>query len=281
VGLVLGGLLSEAVGDAGTFAIAGGAVVVSLVGAWARVPDLRAPIGKRAPFVETMRAMRDRRLLAVGSLNFALSFAVGGMILTTLALLVHSRHLSLLGRNEQGTAGLLMGWLTIIDSGATPFAGRIGDRWHAHARVATVAVALLVPGLLLVGLSEHLGGIAVGLALLGIGAAGLGPSLLVLMGALVPRERRGTGAGMLQLCGDVGGMAGPLVGTALFAGSTAVPYVGTAVLLACFVPVAAWLARMEMRALTDTRRWCRSRSGTRRRSSAPGGPHRSTRRCTR
>lgn len=250
VGLVLGGLLSEAVGDAGTFAIAGGAVVVSLVGAWARVPDLRAPIGKRAPFVETMRAMRDRRLLAVGSLNFALSFAVGGMILTTLALLVHSRHLSLLGRNEQGTAGLLMGWLTIIDSGATPFAGRIGDRWHAHARVATVAVALLVPGLLLVGLSEHLGGIAVGLALLGIGAAGLGPSLLVLMGALVPRERRGTGAGMLQLCGDVGGMAGPLVGTALFAGSTAVPYVGTAVLLACFVPVAAWLARMEMRALT-------------------------------
>jgi MFS family permease len=197
-----------------------------------------------------MRAMRDRRLLAVGSLNFALSFAVGGMILTTLALLVHSRHLSLLGRNEQGTAGLLMGWLTIIDSGATPFAGRIGDRWHAHARVATVAVALLVPGLLLVGLSEHLGGIAVGLALLGIGAAGLGPSLLVLMGALVPRERRGTGAGMLQLCGDVGGMAGPLVGTALFAGSTAVPYVGTAVLLACFVPVAAWLARMEMRALT-------------------------------
>jgi MFS family permease len=116
--------------------------------------------------------------------------------------------------------------------------------------VATVAVALLVPGLLLVGLSEHLGGIAVGLALLGIGAAGLGPSLLVLMGALVPRERRGTGAGMLQLCGDVGGMAGPLVGTALFAGSTAVPYVGTAVLLACFVPVAAWLARMEMRALT-------------------------------
>jgi MFS family permease len=248
VGLVLGGLLSEAVGDAGTFAIAGGAVVVSLVGAWARVPDLRAPIGKRAPFLETLRAMRDRRLLAVGSLNFALSFAVGGMILTTLALLVHGRHLSLLGRNEQGTAGLLMGWLTIIDSGATPFAGRIGDRWHAHARVATVAVALLVPGLLLVGLSQHLGGIAAGLALLGIGAAGLGPSLLVLMGAIVPRERRGTGAGMLQLCGDVGGMAGPLVGTALFAGSTAVPYVGTAALLACFVPVAAWLARMEMRA---------------------------------
>jgi MFS family permease len=192
--------------------------------------------------------MRDRRLLAVGALNFALNFAVGGMVLTTLALLVHGRHVSVLGRNEQGTAGLLMGWMTILDAATTPLAGRLGDRWHAHARVATLGVALLVPGLLLLGLSDHLGGIAAGLALLGVGAAGLGPSLLVLMGALVPRERRGTGAGMLQLCGDVGGMAGPLVGTVLFAGSTAVPYVGTAVLLACFVPVAAWLARVETRA---------------------------------
>jgi MFS family permease len=192
--------------------------------------------------------MRDRRLLAVGALNLALNFAVGGMVLTTLALLVHGRHVSVLGRNEQGTAGLLMGWMTILDAATTPLAGRLGDRWHAHARVATLGVALLVPGLLLLGLSDHLGGIAAGLALLGVGAAGLGPSLLVLMGALVPRERRGTGAGMLQLCGDVGGMAGPLVGTVLFAGSTAVPYVGTAVLLACFVPVAAWLARVETRA---------------------------------
>jgi len=138
--------------------------------------------------------------------------------------------------------------MTVIDASATPFAGRLGDRWHAHARVATVGVALLVPGLLLVGVSDHVAGLATGLALLGLGAAGLGPSLLVLMGALVPRERRGTGAGLLQLCGDVGGMAGPLVGTALFVGSTAVPYLGTAALLACFVPVAAWLARVETRA---------------------------------
>jgi MFS family permease len=111
-----------------------------------------------------------------------------------------------------------------------------------------VGVALLVPGLLLVGLSDHVAGLVAGLALLGIGAAGLGPSLLVLMGAIVPQDRRGTGAGLLQLCGDVGGMGGPLVGTALFAGSTAVPYLGTAALLACFVPVAAWLARVETRA---------------------------------
>jgi MFS family permease len=247
VGLLVGGLLSDAVGDAATFAIASGAVVVALIGAWASVPDLRSPVGRRPPLGETLRAMRDRRLLAVGVLNFALNLAVGGMVLTTLALLVHDRHVSLFGRNEQGTAGLLMGWMVILDAASTPLAGRIGDRWHAHARVATAAIALLVPGLVLVGLSSGVGGIAAGLALLGVGAAGLGPSLLVVMGSIVPRERRGTGAGLLQLCGDVGGMLGPLVGTALFARNTAVPYLGTAALLACFVPVGAWLARIETR----------------------------------
>jgi MFS family permease len=142
-----------------------------------------------------------------------------------------------------------MGLMTILDAAATPIAGRLGDRWHAHARVATVALVTLVPGLLLVGLSGGAGGIACGLALIGIGAAGLGPSLLVLMGAIVPRERQGTGAGLLQLCGDVGGMLGPLVGTALFAGDVSIPYIGTAVLVGCFVPAASWLARIERRAV--------------------------------
>jgi MFS family permease len=249
IGLVVGGLLSDAVGDAATFEIASCAVVVALVGAWAKVPDLRAPVASRS-LVDAVRAMRDRRLLAVGSLNFALSFAAGGMVLTTLALLVHSRHVVLLGRNEQGTAGMLMGLMTIVDAAATPFAGRIGDRWHAHARVAAVSLALLVPGLVLVGLSSGVKGLAAGLALIGLGAAGLGPSLLVLMGAIVPRERRGTGAGLLQLCGDVGGMLGPLVGTALFARNIAIPYLGTAALVACIVPVAIWLVQLERRATT-------------------------------
>jgi MFS family permease len=171
------------------------------------------------------------------------------MVLTTLALLVHARHLSLWGRNEQATGGLLMGWMTIVDAATTPLAGRLGDRWNAHARVATAGVALLVPGLIVVGLSPGALGIGAGLALIGAGAAALGPSLLVLMSAIVTKERRGTGAGLLQLCGDVGGMLGPLVGTALFAGSTAVPYLGTAALLACFVPIGVWLAKGEVRRL--------------------------------
>lgn len=245
VGLTVGGLLSDRVGDAATFEIAGGAVVVALAVAWFTVPDLRVAVARRAPFLETLRAMSDRRLLAIGGLNFVLSFSASGMVLTTLALLVHTRHVLVFARNEQGTAGLLMGLMTVLDAAATPLAGRFGDRFRAHARVATGALVALVPGLVLVGISAGAWGIAGGLALIGIATAGLGPSLLVLMGEIVPRDRRGTGAGLLQFCGDVGGMLGPLVGTALFTGSVAIPYLGTAALVACFVPVAAWLARIE------------------------------------
>jgi len=253
VGLTAGGLLSDRVGDVATFEIAGGAAVVALAAAWTSLPDLRARIARRPSLGETFRALSvtgDRRLLAIGGLNFALSFAAGGMVLTTLALLVRSRHVSVFGRNEQGTAGLLMGLMTVVDATATPLAGRLGDRARAQARVATAALITLVPGLLAVGLSSGAAGIAAGLALIGLGTAGLGPSLLVIMGEIVPPERRGTGAGLLQFCGDLGGMLGPLIGTALFAGDVAIPYVGTAAFVACFIPVARWLAQLERRAVS-------------------------------
>ncbi|HXX67600.1 MAG TPA: MFS transporter [Polyangiaceae bacterium] len=245
VGLSVGGLLSDALGNTATFAIAAAAVLLAFGVAFARVPDLRVPLRRQPRLVETLRAMRDRRLLAVGVLNMVLNFAAGGMILTTLALLVHDRHISAFSRNEQGTAGLLMGVMIVVDAAVTPVAGRVGDRFHAHASVATVAMALLAAGLAVIGLSHRTGGVVAGLVLVGLGTAGLGPSLLVLMGRVVPRERTGTGAGLLQFCGDLGGVFGPLVGTTLISGSTELPYLGTAALVAAFAPLALWLARGE------------------------------------
>ena len=224
LGLSAGGVLSDAVGDTATFSIAAGAVLVALAAAFAWVPDLRLPLRQQTSFVETLRAMRDRRLLAVGLLNLVVNFAAAGMILTTLALLVHARHFSVLGRDEQGTAGLLMGVMIVVDATTAPLAGRLGDRLSARTRrVATFGMVLLAAGLAVIGLAHRAAGVATGLALVGLGTAGLSPSLLVLMGRIVPSERRGTGAGMLQLCGDVGGVLGPLVGTALLSGNTAVP----------------------------------------------------------
>jgi MFS family permease len=170
------------------------------------------------------------------------------MVLTTTALLVQERHLTILGRSGEATAGLLMGAMTIADALLTPFAGRAGDRYRAHGKVAAISILLLIPGLLWVGFSQGFGGIALGMAVIGAASAGLGPSLLVLMGRLVSAERRGTATGLLQLVGDLGATLGPLVGTALFAGSTAVPYLVTAGLVLCSLPLARLLVRAEVRA---------------------------------
>ncbi len=96
-----------------------------------------------------------------------------------------------------------------------------------------------------VGLASDTLGTGAGITIVGLGSAGLGPSVLVLMGAIVPAERRGTGAGVLQLCADGGGMLGPLFGTALFAGATTTAYLVAGGIVAAFIPAALWLTRIE------------------------------------
>lgn len=244
IGLVCGGLLSDAIGPIGTFFVAAASVVVALAGAFFTVPDLRGEVPVRASLRESVAALRDRRLFAVGALNFALQFAAGGMILTTLAFVVADRHVSIFGRDQQGTSGLLMGWMTIVDAAATPIAGRIGDRRRAHGWVAAISLVLVIAGLLVIAPRFGATGLVAGLAIVGLGSAGLGPSLLVVMGSIVPRERSGAAVGVMQLCGDVGGMLGPLVGTAILSGGAA--YVAAAVLLSLMLPLAIDLARLPL-----------------------------------
>jgi predicted MFS family arabinose efflux permease len=248
IGFVAGGILSDAFGDTMTFAIAGGASIAALLGAAVSVPDLRVGVARARTVATTLRSLRDRRLLAVGSLSFAVSFAAGGMILTTLPLVIDVRHLSLFGRSARGTSGLLMGMLSVVDVSFTRFFGRLGDKFAAHARVAVVSIGLVAIGLAILAVEPTMFGMVTGLALVAVGVAGLGPSALVLVSLVVPPEDRGAGVGVTQLCSDFGGMLGPLVGTALFAGDESRPYLFTAILVACFIPVALTLVPLEKRA---------------------------------
>jgi len=251
IGLAVGGILADVIGETATFAVAGAAVIAALIGATFTVPDLGARVALRS-FRDTLAALRDRRMLAIGSLNFVIGFTAGGMLLSTLTLLVSAHHVVLFGRDVQGTSGLLMGWMTILDALATPFAGRWGDQRRAHAQVGAAAMLILVAGLVTIAFAHALPPLVTGLALVGFGTAGLGPSLLVLLGELVPIDRRGTGVGFMQLAGDAGGTLGPLIGTALFAGSSTLPYLATAAFVSLFIPVALWLARLERRATVGT-----------------------------
>jgi MFS family permease len=254
LGLVGGGLLADAWSDAGAFVVAALAIVLALGCAIAWVPDVRAaPVSatrSTSQWMAIAEGLRDRRLLALGALNFATAFSASGMVLTTLTLIVAERRLVLFGRGERGVASLLMGVMTLAEGLSMPLLGRIGDRYDAHARLAAAGLTVLAVGLAAVGLTTSTAGLVAGLVTIGVGGGALGPSVLAILARVVTPERRGAGVGFLSFAGDIGGTAGPLLGTALFASSARLPYLIAAALLASFVPIAVGLARRTERAPT-------------------------------
>ncbi len=249
IGLVAGGLLSEAWGEAHTFEMATVALVVATLLALWIVPDVRVAVRKAMTMFAAARGLADRRLAALGGLNFASTFAASGMVLTTLVFLLRARGLTVLHMTERGTSSAFMGLLVITESLSMPVFGRVGDRTRSHATIGAAGLALLVPSLIVIALSHTTLSLAVGVALLGIGTGALGPSVLALVADIVAPERTGIAVGVLQLCGDVGGAAGPLIGTALFAGSVELPYFVSAGVVLALLPAAIWLARDRRAAL--------------------------------
>lgn len=243
IGLVAGGFLSEAIGDALTFLVAGAALVVATIGAYVLVPDLRVPIGGRPGLRGMFEGVLDRRLGALGALNFAATFAAGGVVLTTMVLLVHARGIAFPGLAERATAGVCMGSFVVVDALTMPFLGRLGDRGH-HAKLVAFGIGMVPIGLVVIGLAHATATIALGLFVLGVGSGALGTSVLALVSEVAAPERRGAALGALQVCGDIGGAAGPMIGTALFASDVGLPYFVSAAIVAAFFPVALWLARI-------------------------------------
>ncbi|MEO6954343.1 MAG: MFS transporter [Polyangia bacterium] len=242
-GLVLGGLISDRYGDTRTFEIAAALMFASTVASYFSIPDLRVARRATVPLKLAIRALADRRLAVLGVLNFAGSFCATGMVLTTTALLVSARHLSLFGRGAQGTAGAAMGIMTLVDAAAMLIAGRIGDRRRAYAHVALFGIVLFVPALLVIAWSSSVDALVLGLVLVGIASGALGPSLLALVADVTTADNRALGISGLQVAGDIGGSLGPLVGTALFANNVSLPYVLCAFCALAVVPAAAWLTK--------------------------------------
>jgi MFS family permease len=252
VGLAAGGLLAGTLGDAATFEVALLAVALGALVAWLRLPDLRAPVSS-SDQVGAWRMLLDRRLLAVGALNFAMFFSAQGVVLTTIVLVVHHRGLHVAGLGDQGTAGLAMGWMVLIGAITMAPAGRLGDRFRAHAQIAAVGIVFMVPGLWVIAHEGSLLTLAVGIGLIGVGMGALGPSTLALVADVVEPDRRGRAVGALQLCGDAGGTLGPILGSILMAHGTGVPYLVAGAVILCVLPVALWLAGIERRVTSGLR----------------------------
>ena len=248
VGLVLGGLLAARFGNRVTFEAAMLSMVVATIAAWTLVPDLRAAHPSRAGLRDTLRVMSDRRVLAVGALNFGVFFSAQGTVLTTLVLFIRARRLALAHLGDQTTGSLSMGALVLVGGAATLLAGRLGDKHRAHARLGIGGLLVLVGGLLAMAAAWSPAALFVAVSIVGVGTGIANPCVVALLGLFVPSEQRGSAVGAAQLLGDVGGALGPITGAALLAHSTAAPFVVSAVVVAAVFPAGFWLVRAERRA---------------------------------
>jgi MFS family permease len=243
-GLLAGGVLSSRFGDAGAFEASLAALVLATIVASIFLPkqlvDAVAVKG-RVSVREALRAVIDRRVGALGVLNFAAAFSALGVVLTTLILVIDSRGVTFGSLDSKQSGSLLMGWLVVVTGVGTLAASRLIRRDRTQAWIAAIGTALLSVSMWLLGSAVGLMPLLFSLTLLGVGAGALSSALLALLGAFVGIEQRGAGVGWLQLCGDIGGMLGPIVGSKLLGYSPGWAYNTTACVLLICLPVAAWL----------------------------------------
>ncbi|MCL8207842.1 MAG: MFS transporter [Actinomycetia bacterium] len=249
-GMVLGGLAAQWLGEADAFLVGAAASLVAALVALVRLPDHRATrAGHARRFRDLFASLQDRRVDALALLNFTGFFAVQGLLLATLELVIQARRVHWAHLAPSALAGLLMAALLAAGAVAMGFAARLSDRVPSRAGVSTAGLVLLVPGFALLAGSDRMPLLVASLVLIGLGMGILNGPLLALLGDVVP-TRRGEAVGCVQLFGDMGGTLGPVVGTtAVAAFGARDPYWATAVLSLAAVPLGVWLVATERRTL--------------------------------
>jgi MFS family permease len=215
-GLVLGGLVSDRYAPGTAFLAAAAitflGVLVALVIA-PRGPDRVAERQERTGEAPTIRGLlRMRPLWALWLLNFFVFFSVQGVILASLVLVLHARHLNVHVWGAEGTSGVLMAMMIGASALVAWFIGKGIDRRPARAVYLLAGVLLLILGFVLLAAAHSTALAAAALTLVGMGLGGINVPLLVIMGDWVAPSAYGRAVGVYQFMGDVGGSLGPIAG---------------------------------------------------------------------
>ncbi len=257
-GLVLGGLVADQVSNNAAFLTATALSVVAAIAAVFLLPDQAGEPADRAARADsaTPRSQAWRELMAMPTLriifaaNALLFFAVSGVLLATVAVLVDTRALYVFGMKAQGSAGLLMAVLMAARAATALACGRYLDRSASRTKLLLPSMTLVAVGLVGLGLGQAGTATTAALALLviGAGAGGLTIPMITLLGDIAPRHLHGRALSIYQWSSDLGGALGPAAGLELghllgYGGTYAV--VGLAV-LGMALPL-RWLARDERR----------------------------------
>ena len=255
-GLVLGGLVADQVSNNAAFLTATGLSVVAAIAAVFLLPDQAGEPADHAARADsaTPRSQAWRELLAMPTLriifaaNALLFFAVSGVLLATVAVLVDTRELYVFGMQAQGSAGLLMAVLMAARAATALACGRYLDRSASRTKLLLPSMTLVAVGLVGLGQAGTATTAALALLVIGAGAGGLTIPMITLLGDIAPRHLHGRALSIYQWSSDLGGALGPAAGLELghllgYGGTYAV--VGLAV-LGMALPL-RWLARDERR----------------------------------
>ena len=249
-GMVFGGIVAGWLGNGAAFIIGAGAALVAGLAAFWLVPDLRGGGRPSIRWLDILQGLRDRRVLMVVLVNFASFAAVQGLLLSTLVYVIRARQLTVAGFSTETMSGLALALLLSAGALSVLWAGRWADRAKARASIAVEGLAIMIPGYVMLALTHQLVGLVLGLLLVGGGMGMVNVPLLALVGDFVPRERRGSAVGVLQLFGDVGGTLGPLLGTPLVLGFGArISYLGMTAVIAGGLGLALFLWKAERQAV--------------------------------
>jgi len=216
----VGGLLTDLVGYATTMWIGAGLTALGGLVALFLLPETRRPHAEGKPSQPEVepRTPLARGLWVVASLYGVNRFAIAGVLISTMGLLVRDRLSSIgLPLGVATLTGLLLAGRTVLSIASAPLAGiasdRLGNRWPVLGGTllaGAVSMALLAwpaPAAILAG-------IALGSASTG----GLQALSSALTGDLVGLEQRGRAIGLVQTVGDLGSALGPLTAYALLEG---------------------------------------------------------------
>lgn len=256
-GLVIGGLVADGISPNAAFLTATGLSLTGAIAALFVLPD-EAERRPRAASGAARRAQGRaewRELLAIPTLriiwgaNALLFFAVSGVLLATIAVLVEKRQLYLFGFGAEGSAGLFMAVLMTARASASLAAGRYLDRSRSRTRLLLPAMLLVAAGFAALGQAGRIGTASVALVVIGIGAGGLTIPMLTLLGDVSPRHLHGRALSVYQWSSDLGGALGPAAGLELgrvlgYGGG----YAGVGLLMLAMVVPLRWLVARERQA---------------------------------
>ena len=184
--------------------------------------------------------------------NFIVFFAIQGVILAALVLILQDRHLTLGSLGPEGSSGILMAAMIGSSALVSLAAGRWIDRRGRKADLLLPASLFCVAGFAFLAASSRMAAAILGLSAIGIGLGGINVPLVVILGDLVSADRYGRAIGMYQVLGDVGGSLGPIIGLeaiSRFGPARALTAVAAALLVT--VPLSVALRRREQAAYTS------------------------------